>query len=174
MAKALYSIQELYLYPTYASRAEYREKTGKEAPAFDPSRPPKNWLDPQAAASPRRLVVYDSVLVLKADGLPMAGPDGKPLTDFLVLKKEDAASVNIWEGGMGVDIPVDAPTPVPMRALNQNEQLIFNGPMNAVMVRDKSVPLAELGDGFTTKDRELLYAIAAAIGVKTKPLTRVA
>jgi len=159
MAQPYFPIDRLYLFPYYRSRQDYRAVTGREAPAYDPSRPPKSWEDPAAAQSTRRTVVYENVL---ADA---AGEDGKPALDMLVLNKAEAASVNLYDQTTaGIPAPEMPPVPVPLRALQANEELAFTQP-GIAMVRDKNVPLAETAGGFSGEDRELLRAIAKKLGV---------
>jgi hypothetical protein len=159
MAQPYFALDRLYLFPYYRSRQDYRALTGKEAPAYDTTRPPKNWEDPAAAQSTRRTVVYENVL---AD---VMGEDGKPTLDMLVLNKTEAATVNLYDQTTaGVPAPEMAPVPVPLRALNDNEELVYTQP-GIVMVRDKSVPLPETQNGFTSEDRELLRAIAKKLSV---------
>lgn len=48
---AQYPISALYLFREY-SRQTYQQATGKQAPPFDPSRPPKGWWDDAATGAP--------------------------------------------------------------------------------------------------------------------------
>jgi hypothetical protein len=160
--RATYSLSELHLFRTYSTVEEYRKATGENPPAYDPSRPPKNWFDPGALASPRRTVVYDPVLAIGPQGQILADADGKPMLDILLLSKDEAARVNLWHEQSGHPAPTLPPVPAPLRPLRANEELIFLYPQ-LVVVRDKSVE-ADKGM-FTAEDRALLRKIARKLAV---------
>jgi hypothetical protein len=159
-----YGIKSLYLFDYYQSREDYRQATGQEPPAWDPMRPPKYWLDPGAAASPRRTLVYDFVVATGPEGSPLAGPDGKPLLDILTLRKELAATVNIPPQATnvpGADVPE---VPCPLRALEPDEELFFDFG-GVVMVKNVTLYQA-LEVGFTARDRALLKGVARKLGLE--------
>lgn len=160
-----YGIHELYLFPVFQTREAYREATGQEPPPYDPHKPIKSWFDPKAADSPRRKVVYDNVLAIGENGYPLAGPDGKPMLEPLVIDKEQAATVNIPPKKPGTpDQPVTGhEVPVPLRALAPNEELYFQFG-GSVAVRNKDL-VARMQEGFTFEDRALLHRIAEKLGV---------
>jgi len=155
----------LYLFPYYQTRDDYARVTGSEPPAFDPAKPPKYWCDPAAAQTPRRSVVYEQVLVLSSGSMPVAGQDGKPVLEPLVLNKLEAATVNIPPKGIGFsNIPgADVPeVPAPLRNLEPFEELEF-GFGGTVHVRNNNVPVQQ--NGFSESDRALLQMIAKKLGV---------
>lgn len=90
-----YGVRELYLYPYYDTRERFQAETGIEPPPFDPAKPPKYWFDPEAAQSPKRSILYENVLAFSEQGHVLAGPDGRPMLEPLLLRKEEAANVNI-------------------------------------------------------------------------------
>jgi hypothetical protein len=47
-----YPISDLYLFPVYTNRAAYLAATGKQAPAFNPAWPIKEWFDPSPSGNP--------------------------------------------------------------------------------------------------------------------------
>lgn len=158
-----YGLDKLYLFPYYGTREEYQKATGVEPPPFTPTRPPKFWEDPAAKTTQKRTVVYNQVLAMDDNGQPLATPEGNPYTDELVLYKEDAAVVNIPPQGaniVGADVP---PIPLPLRALEAEEELFF-GLGGYVAVRNK-VLVAERDVSFAMQDRKLLQAIAAKLGI---------
>jgi hypothetical protein len=163
-----YSIQHLYLFPMYATRDEYRQATGEEPPAWNPYRAPKGWFDPKAKSSPSRRVVYELALATHPDtGAVLAGPDGKPLLDALVLDRDEAATVNIPPTDTGsTNVPgADQPqVPVPLRPLEPNEELFFDFGRSVAVKNLDLFP--ELEVGFTHQDRILLKAIATKLGVE--------
>ena len=164
MAQAIAGIQDAALFQVYQTRKEYQAAVGQEAPPYNPNRAPKNWFDPAAAASPRRNVLYDTVLALSDQGQPLRGPDGKPQLEILVLRKEEAATVNIFEQGLGEPAPTLVPVPVPLRVLKDYEQLEFGFGGNVVL-RNKNIPLPSEQLGFTAADRALLQQIASKLGL---------
>ena len=136
-----------------------------EPPKFDGSRPPKYWFDPAAKDSTRRIVTYDQVIAYYANGSPMAGENGEPLVELMMLNKDEAAGVNIPPKGLGIaNIPgSDKPEiPPPLRVLRSDEELFFPFP-GIVAVRIKGT--LEPDRGFTEDDRALLLAIARKLGV---------
>jgi hypothetical protein len=161
-ARPQYGLDQLYLFPVYMTPSFYKQATGKEAP-WNPNHPPKYWEDPNAVLSPRRNVVYDLALVYDEKGYPVAGPDGKPMLDVLLVPKDEAASVNIPPQGTnvpGAEVPA---VPVPLRPLEANEELVFAFG-NVPVVRNKE-EFAKSADGFTAEDRALLKAIAQRLGI---------
>jgi len=159
-----YGLDSLYLFPYYQTRDAYRKAAGEEPPPWDPRKPPKYWMDAKARLSGRRNVVYDFTLAISQSGTPLAGPDGKPMLDLLVLPKEDAATVNIPPDATnvpGTDVP---PVPPPLRPLEPNEELFFDVG-GVVAVKNLDHPYWKETAGFTQADRALLRAIAAKLGV---------
>lgn len=163
-----YGIANLYLFPVYTTREAYKQATGVEAPAYDPSKPIKSWFDPAAAENPRRKIIYDHVIAYGPNGMPEVGPDGKPFTEPLMIEREWAGTVNISPKSFSATGPTEPPVtgqevPVPMRPLEAGEELFlqFGG---TVAVKNKDL-FANLEQGFTGRDRALLFAIADKLGV---------
>jgi len=159
-----YGLENLSLFPVYQNRAQFLKATGAEAPAFDSSKPPKYWFDPNAEKSPKRSLLYDCVLATDEKGKPVFGADGKLYFEPMMLFKQEAATVNLpssdYANEPGADVPQ---VPVPMRALEPGEELIqvFGG---VIMVRNKNI--AEEGPtSFSYQDRETIKAIARKLGV---------
>lgn len=162
-----YGLANLYLFPVYQTREEYRQKTGMEAPPFDPTKPVKSWCDPAAAAATRRKLVYDNVIAMADTGLPLADANGNPMMEPLMIDKDFAAVVNIPVKDFTGRIPEQASTgveiPVPLRALEAGEELIF-GFGGIVMIRNTK-EFEEIKVGFLHEDRLLLRAIASKLGI---------
>jgi len=161
-----YSLSKLYLFPTYQSREEFRSATGAEAPAFSAARPPKYWFDPNARDSLRRNVVYDHVLAVDDGGNPLPDKSGRPMLDPLVLTKDEAATVNIPPSTTnlpGAGVPL---VPVPLRALEADEELFFDFG-GVVSVKNTKLYPQPVAEGFSAQDRQLLQAMARQLGVPT-------
>lgn len=162
-----YGLANLYLFPVYQTREEYRQKTGMEAPPFDPTKPVKSWFDPTAASSTRRKLVYDNVVAIADNGLPLADTSGHPMLEPLMIDREFAAVVNIpvkdFTGQIQEAHPVGVEIPVPLRALDPGEELFF-GFGGVVMVRNPK-EFEKLEVGFLHEDRLLLRAIASKLGI---------
>jgi len=159
----IYSITKLYKFTVYMTRDEYKAATGQEPPEWNPARAPKYWFDPAAKNSAKMSVVYDFVIATAPNGVPLIGEDGKPVTDLLVLSKNEAATVNIPPKGAnvtGADVPA---VPVPLRALEPGEELFFS--LGGVVSVKNTALYSQLDNGFTVKDREILMAIAAKLGL---------
>lgn len=167
LPKASYGIQHLFLFPYFQTRAQYTQATGKEPPAFDPRKPPKGWFDPAAAAdaSTRRNIVYENVIAGDKNGFAIAGSDGKPMLESMLLSKAEASTVNIPlkdsanEPGAGVP-----EVPVPLRALEPEEYLDFGFGGN-VIVRNRKYE-TETPANFSVQDRDLLKSIARKLGIE--------
>jgi hypothetical protein len=166
LPKATYGLENLLLFPIYQTRAQYEKATGKEPPPFDPTRPPKSWFDPAAAADTgtRRNIIYENVIAYDKEGKPIPGPDGKPMLESMLLSKVEAGSVNIpmkvGANEPGTEVPE---VPAPLRALEPDEYLDF-GWSGIVIVRnrkfDEPTPTV-----FNVQDREIIKAIARKLGV---------
>lgn len=163
--QASYPLDTLYLYPYYQSQAQYKAATGQDAPPFDPSKPPKGWFDPAALNTTLRNVVYDRVIAYADNGIPARDANGNPMLEALVLLKADAANVNIPlkqtanEAGAG-----QLEVPVPLRALNDDEELFFDWG-GIIKVRNKKLWAAAQNVPFTLQDQQLLEGIAQKLGV---------
>ncbi|MGE5570244.1 MAG: hypothetical protein ACM3S5_14505 [Rhodospirillales bacterium] len=161
-----YGLDKLYLYPYFQTREQYEQITGQPCPPWDKTRRPKKWFAPEAAQSQDDFIVFERVLAteMKESGRPLAGADGKPYLKPLILPCEIAATVNIPPNASNVEGATVPEYPVPLRALDPNEELIFDGPFGIVMVRN--IELSQGADtGFTAQDRATLQAIARKLGV---------
>ena len=162
-----YGLANLFLFPIYQTREEFRMKTGIEAPPFDASKPIKSWFDPSASASTRRKLIYDNVIALADNGMPLASPEGAPMMEPLMIDRDFAAVVNSpvkdFTGKIQEQPVSSVEIPVPLRALEPGEVLSF-GFGGAVVVRNQRVS-EEAAVGFMYGDRELLRAIASKLGV---------
>jgi len=161
---ASYGLDKLYLFPYFQTREDFQRATGKEAPAFDCLRPPKRWFDPAAENTNRRNMFYERVLAQAANGQPLVTEQGTPTLEPLTLSKTEAATVNIPEAKAnvpGADVPE---VPVPLRALEPEEELYF-GWAGIPFVHNKNYELPGTEAGFTAKDREILQAVARKLNV---------
>jgi hypothetical protein len=159
----IYSLTKLYKFPVYMTRDEYKAATGQEAPEWNSDRAPKYWFDPAAKNSPKMTVVYDCVIATAVNGVALVSEDGKPVTDLLVLSRNEAASVNIppkVANVPGADVPA---VQVPLRELEANEELFFS--LGGVVSVKNTTLYSQLDNGFTVKDREILMAIASKLGL---------
>lgn len=159
-------LDTLFLFPYFSTREEYQKATGQAPPPWDPKRPPKYWFDPKAMDSPRRIVIYDSVLAVSENGTLLRDDQNRPAIDTLVLQKEIAATVNIPpKGPNSTNIPgADQPeVQMPLRSLADNEELFFRFG-GVVAVRNKET-YAFTQVGFTYQDRLLLQSIAHKLGL---------
>jgi hypothetical protein len=165
LPQPVYGISNLYLFPVYQTREAYKQATGQDAPPYDPAKRLKAWFDPTAASNPRLKIIYDTVLSMDDQGHAIAGPDGKPMLEPQVIARDEAGRVNIPVKGPGIpDQPYTGPEwPVPLRALEPNEELFFQF-MGIPAVKNKDLfPTVE--SGFSGVDRKLLQAIAVKLGV---------
>lgn len=161
-----YGLSNLYLFPIYDTRDAYTKATGQECPAYDPSRPPKAWFDPNALNAPanKRYIVYDRVVAYDEHGVPKVGQDGKPYLEDLVLSRQEAGTVNIAKkeaanepGTDGIEVPV------PLRELEPEEELSLDFG-NVVTIHNRNY-FEAIQTGFTSADRVLLQSIAKKLNV---------
>lgn len=163
-----YGLNQLYLFPVYQTRADYKAATGKEPPPFDPTRPSQHWFDPEASKSPKRILVYDRALAIDEKGYPKRDANGKPYLEPLVLPKTEASTVNIPYKEAANEPSSGLPdVPVPCRELHDDEELDFDFG-GVVIVRNKNFA-DQTVVGYTAADRELLRAIARKLNVSPLP-----
>jgi hypothetical protein len=113
-------------------------------------------------------VVYEHALSLDPNtGALLRDAKGKPQLDALVLDRDEAGTINIPPKGPGwtnVDGAAVPEVPVPLRALESNEELFFDfASVVAVKNKDLYAQLEEVG--FTQRDRDLLEGIAKKLGI---------
>jgi len=159
----IYGIENLYLFTRYQTREAYAAATGEEPPAWDPTKQPKHWFDPAARTSTKRTFVYERALVYSdTTGAVLPDDNGKPLVDSLSILRTVAATVNIPPNASNVE-GADVPEiPVPLRALEEGEELFFQ--IGGVAAVKNTTLYAALKEGFTQSDRALLQAIGAKLG----------
>lgn len=159
-----YGLHHLHLFPVYQTRADYKAATGEEPPPFDPTRPSQHWFDPEAAKSPKRVIVYERALAIDEKGVPKRDANGKPYFEELALPKAEASTVNIPYKEAANEPSSGFPdVPVPCRALHEDEELDFDFG-GVVIVRNRNFR-DDTVVGFTLADRELLRSIARKLNV---------
>lgn len=160
-----YSLDKLYLFPYYQTRADYARATGEEPPEFDIARPPQYWYDPAAPGSTKRSLIYQNILAVNEKGQPLKDEKGNPFFEPVVMLKSEAGSVNIplavAANEPGTEVPAAQP---PLRDLDPDEELFFDFG-GVVMVRNKTLADSSAPVGFTPQDRELLKTIARKLNV---------
>jgi hypothetical protein len=164
-----FPISRIYKFPVYQTREQFRAANNTDAPPYNPGRPRKFWYDPTPSPVPAggsKKILY-TTLLLGANERVLAGPDGKPGTDMILLDSVLARTVNIPASGPGIlDAPQFEPaTPVPIRELAANEELIFTGMFGLAEVHLTDVAPASDPGAFTSEDRALLHAIASKVGL---------
>jgi len=140
-------IQNLYVFPVYQTREQYKAATGKDAPPWNPSKPVKSWLDP----TPPPMSDADGdvrylMLALGADGKTPAVKNGAPYLRMTRVAHAEAIAVNIPPKEF-YDQRIQDPgalspfasleVPVPCRDLLPDEELKF-GWGGLVEVRKKN------------------------------------
>jgi hypothetical protein len=162
-SKALYPINELAMFPRYATRGAYQQATGQPPPLFDITKRPKFWEDPAAATSKSKNVFYERVIAVSDLGIAFPGDDGNPVLEPLMLTKIEAATVNIPPEGTNIEGAGVPECPMPLKPVPTGHELYFRYG-GVVEVKNMAV-FAEQVEGFTAADRALLCAIAAKLGV---------
>jgi hypothetical protein len=165
--KAKYGINELALFRQFTTREEYLKLYGVAPPAFDTSRRPKFWRDESVdLTDPEEMIEY---LVPKV-------VNGAWKLVRIMMPAFEAAAVNIPETLPGAIIPGHSEWDgrgrpsweTPVRPLLPNESLFagFGGLSVCLVARaDLAVAEAEAGGEFLPRDRALVEAIAAKLGV---------
>jgi len=162
--RAKQPLANFYLFNRYQSRQDFEAFLLEKAPPFDPKRPPKYWQDPKALASTRPSVVYNA-LAVNDHGAPCKDPEtGRPFVDVLVLRKAEAATVNIPPPN--TELPVDPEVPVPLDPLGPTQYLdLGDNPFEGVIVRDSRAD-ADRPATYSQRDQQAIHAIAAKLGVQ--------
>ncbi|MBI1786229.1 MAG: hypothetical protein HYR60_01595 [Acidobacteria bacterium] len=164
-----YGLENLYLFPFYQGRADYKARTGQDAPPFDAAHNVKRWLDPNPQ-SKSRLITYPLVLARDEKNLPVPDASGAPSVEPLTMTKEEAARVNIPPDNLTATQDTVIPLfeyDCPIRPLLPDEALVF-GVLGVVAVRNLTLwreQVAKQSGAFLPSDRATLEAIAKKLGV---------
>ncbi len=160
----------LDLFPQYASAEDYQQKTGQAAPAFDPGKPLKNWLDPSPLDDGDGSAAYNTLIVASTN--PDGTVNSHPFSFYISVA--DAKAVNLMAAVDRVaNIRKSFPSvPVPRRMLAAGESIRLltpSGPIPAVYVVNDALYAAQkqqqvsASGEFMAADRILLQAIAADV-----------
>jgi len=157
-------LANFHAFVRFQSQADFEIVAAEKAPPFDPSRPPKYWRDAAALRSSRMSVVYDA-LAVNDQGAPLKDPaTGRPYVDILVLRKAEAAAVNIPPAS--IESPIAPEVPVPLNPLLPTQYLDFGDtPFEGVIVRDSRADALRPAT-YTQRDQQTIHAIAAKLGVQ--------
>ncbi len=159
------------LFPSYTSAADAKSH-GIVAPAFDPAKPIKSWIDPNPQADEDGNVTYDAVLACEKSGKPLER-NGQPYTRKMIISAAEAQALNVKTSDAS-QTPVGASTrPVPIRFDPETEVLAYTNPpgmpfRGSVIVR----PINEVPEPtypavpFTTEHDRLIKAIALKVGAE--------
>jgi hypothetical protein len=160
---------------TFSSQADYKLKTGSDAPAYNPAFPIKRWLDTAAAGDPGGMLTYN---VIHVDN------SGKVAESTIMLPAFLVGQVNLTPDSGPIPASSLKPYLIPVRALLPNEQPQPNafgpegyGGVGTICNTDIYNPHPPqtpggAGGGFTDTDRAALTStqtmvnkIAAAMGL---------
>jgi hypothetical protein len=150
-------VANFHLFVRYQTQADFETQTGENSPPFNPGRPPKYWRDSAALKSTRASIIYDVV--------GLKDPDtGRPFIDTLVLRKAEAATINIPP--FNTESALDPEVPVPLKPLGPTQYLDFGDtPFHPVVVRDSRADALRPAT-YTIGDQQAIHAIAAKLGVQ--------
>lgn len=127
-------MSDLYRFKSYANRQKYTEATGMEAPPYDPGKPPKHWVDPTPDI--RTLYQQYTVIRMNNEGNPFRlDADDLPQTEPLSIRTTDAPQLNLPDLRITGQMPIPKPVPLPIRNLEENEELMFIRPTMEVIIR---------------------------------------
>ena len=150
-----YPLNDLGLFPVFASQADYQQKTGKVASAFDPAQPVKNWADAAAAADP---YIGPGQII----GAYILYPANTAQLAPIILPRSVAATVNMapagWTGGTALK-----GTQLPLRPLLPNEKLV-NTLFGGWMVERTDMAVAGTTDQQFADVKASLAAIQTTLG----------
>lgn len=159
--KAEYGTTELALFDIIHSREEYKARFGEEPPKFDETIRPKYWLDTSVDLSdPEGEVTY--LIVRKVNNTPSLMRSS--------MSNWEASRVNIpdtpQQGAAGIGPYIKTPRDMPLRELLPNEALFQISPFEfGIMRSDLKAAEDDAANQWTAKDRVMLKAIAAKLGV---------
>jgi len=175
MSNAQINIESARAFPTYKNRAGYKQATGTDAPAYDPTRKIKRWMDLSAGSDGLPEVIYANTLMLNAKG-EFLSRNGVPIARPMVLSVAEAKSVNLppedAAGNTSIQPEMLPEVQCPFRALTADEVLVVAGPEmgllsgKAVFIRntklwaEEQAQVVEEEGLFTAADRAILREIA--------------
>jgi hypothetical protein len=176
-------LSALDLFPVYLSAEEYKQATGKDAPAYNPSLPKKTWFDPDALSTPNGLRADGAFFATTAAIYPLltavkdSQGNWQAQTGVLELDRPTAAAVNIPKAGAPIPPNANKETvAVPRRGLDPAESLAQSpNMMDGVVVENKTLEAQarqqqDIAAGkFLPSDRALLEAIAAKLSLPAGP-----
>jgi hypothetical protein len=153
----------------YQGRADYKAKTGLDAPPPDTTRQAKNWVDNTAKDYPGHFVKYWS---LAMDGLKVVkdSATGKALIEEFILPKEEAMAINFGiETAHSAAMSLKGSAPLPIRPLFDDEDIIVFDPFSGPVVINTDLYYkphhdAEANDQMVVEVLDIVKKIAAKIG----------
>ncbi len=168
-------IHNLYVFPVYQTREQFKAATGKEAPTWNPSKPIKSWFDPSPPVSDADGDVRYLMLALGADGKTPAVKNGAPYLRMTRVAHLDAIAVNIPPKEF-YDQRIQDPgalspfasleVPVPCRELLPDEELKFGwGGLVEVRKKNEVAPAPGAAPASDSELRQLLLTIDGKLDI---------
>lgn len=159
--KAEYGVSELALFEVYQTREAYKAKFGVDPPKFDETERPKYWFDTTPDTTDMEADV--SYLVCrKVNNVPKLMRVSVPVWEAIRVNIPDS----VQEGAAGIGPYIKTPRDLPIRELLPGEALFVDfGGIPGIMRADLKAAEDEKAESFTPKDRVMLKAIAAKLGV---------
>lgn len=157
-------ISEIHAFPTYNSRKDFKNKTGKEWDGtFDPQKPVKTWADLDATKKTfPPTITYDVVMIDPHTNLPV-------FVQYS-MRRSEAASLNIPHdeagGNESVAFEKEIPVPVDLSKIRAGEVLGDDPSIGVTVVlidTKKQIEQSHKVEGFTLADRALLFEIARSL-----------
>lgn len=154
----------------YQGRADYKAKTGLDAPPPDTTRQAKNWIDNTAKDYPGHFLKY---WTLSMDGLKIVKDPatGKALVEEFMLPKEEAMAINFnIETAHSPESSLKGVTPLPIRPLFDDEDIIIIDPFSGPGVINTDLYFkpqhdAEAKEQMVVEVLDIVKKIAAKMGV---------
>jgi hypothetical protein len=155
------ALSTLNAFPTYATCPDFERATAKPCPAWNATKPPKYWADP----NPVKKLTLGGVAITLYDSFLGSRVNEEGVLESFGIAVDDAKAVNIPRTDVanvpGADV---LPVPVPMRALSATQRIVQHGFGGLWQVRNTDVPESqEMAD--QSEVLKLLRAIAAKLGV---------
>lgn len=147
----------------FQNQAEYTQKTGKPAPAWNPALPKKGWIDTNAPVGTFAMLTYHTA--------HLDASFQHPIVTDITVPSFLAGTINLPPDTGGYTQSTGGEYLTPIRSLLPNEKLVprqmgLFDVVNTDIYDPTAPPPAAAGGGFTQADRDTLNAIASAIGVR--------
>ena len=130
-------LSDFYVFPMFATQADFEKATGLTCPPWNPNKRPKRWADPKPVDSGMEVDGVSQALYRVLD--PGTMETGGIRTKLILVSLADAVAVNLpplLANVPGADQPE---VPVPLKDLSPTQQFVRRTPFSGVQVQNMDV-----------------------------------